>query len=135
MHAGGGLGEGGEGRGMTPVIWLWPSVACGWLPRWWIPVDPLTLTTQFKGQGVTKSGAHQRTIQGGGSQEIRSQSQLGDKFLVPQLPLCCLRCQGLELQMGSRSFVKLLAEPSPASYRTALQYEAFVEGGRENLSP
>lgn len=45
-RTGGGLGEGGEGRGMTPVIWLWPSVACGWLPRWWIPVDPLTLTTQ-----------------------------------------------------------------------------------------
>lgn len=71
----------------------------------------------------------------GAPKRSEAKASLGTDSLSPKLPLCCLGCQGLELQMGSRPFVKLLAEPSPASYRTALQYEAFVEGGRENFSP
>lgn len=48
----------------------------------------------FKGQGATKGGAHQRMIQGQDSHKTRSQSQLGDRALVPQTAQGQLCCRG-----------------------------------------
>lgn len=85
----------------------------------------------FKGQGVTKGGAHQRMIKGRVSQETRNQSQLGNRALAP----CCLVLSGV-LQRGHGHQSNFWQSPAqPPTEWTALQYKAYPEGDCGNFSP
>ena len=79
---------------MTPMTWLWlPPQLLESCPTHEQNRGHLVLHHGgFKGQGATMGGAHQRMIEGRDSHKTRSQSQLGDKSLVPQSPLYCLGC-------------------------------------------